>query len=174
MRKIVLTYGIISGVILGTLLGFTTRFHDQIGFGWQGMALGYTIMVLAMLLIYYGIRSYRDTVGGGTVSFGKACSVGGLIFLLSTSGYIASWMIISARSGEDYMQKYSAHVVAEERAKGTPPAEIAAKEQEMAEFAEMYKNPLIKIAFTFLEPLPVGLIMTLGSAWYLSRRRSAA
>lgn len=174
MRKIVLTYGIISGVILGVLLAFTQLFHDDIGFGWAGMALGYTIMVLAMLLIYFGIRSYRDTVGRGSVSFGKACAIGGLIFLISSAGYIASWMIISARSGDDFMQKYSAHVVAEERAKGTSEAEIAAKEKEMAEFAEMYKNPLVKVAFTFLEPLPVGLIMTLGSAWYLSRRRSAA
>ena len=44
----------------------------------------------------------------------------------------------------------------------------------MAEFNEMYKNPLVNISITFLEPLPVGLLFTLGSAWGLSRRRRDA
>ena len=35
----------------------------------------------------------------------------------------------------------------------------------------LYKNPLINIAITFLEPLPVGLLFTLVSAGVLSRKR---
>ena len=41
----------------------------------------------------------------------------------------------------------------------------------MAEFKEMYKNPLVNIALTFLEPLPVGLVFTLVTAGVLSRKR---
>jgi hypothetical protein len=37
----------------------------------------------------------------------------------------------------------------------------------------MYKNPLVNIAFTFLEPLPVGLIFSLVTAGVLSRKRRA-
>jgi len=40
----------------------------------------------------------------------------------------------------------------------------------MAAFVENYKNPLVNIAITFLEPLPVGLLVTLISAGVLSRR----
>ena len=44
----------------------------------------------------------------------------------------------------------------------------------MAEFSEMYKNPLVNIAFTLLEPLPVGLLFTGVSAFVLSRPRRVA
>jgi hypothetical protein len=40
----------------------------------------------------------------------------------------------------------------------------------MQEFGEMYKNPLVNIAFTLLEPLPVALVFTLVTAGVVSRR----
>ena len=44
----------------------------------------------------------------------------------------------------------------------------------MEEFRVLYEKPLANIAFTFLEPLPVGLLFTLISAGVLSRKRRAA
>ena len=38
-------------------------------------------------------------------------------------------------------------------------------------FAELYKNPLINVAMTFMEPLPVALIISLVSAGVLSRKK---
>ena len=35
----------------------------------------------------------------------------------------------------------------------------------------MFKNPVLNALMTFTEPLPVGLLVTLISAWMLSRRR---
>jgi len=35
----------------------------------------------------------------------------------------------------------------------------------------MYQNPLVNIAFTFIEPLPVGLLITLVTAGVVSRKR---
>ena len=51
---------------------------DAIGFD-RGEIIGYTSMVLAFLLIFFGVRSYRDNVAGGTVRFGRAFAVGALI-----------------------------------------------------------------------------------------------
>jgi len=39
---------------------------------------------------------------------------------------------------------------------------------------EMLKNPLINAAMTFIEPFPVGLVMTLVSAGILRRRAPGA
>jgi hypothetical protein len=36
---------------------------------------------------------------------------------------------------------------------------------------ESYKNPLVNIAYTLLEPMPVGLLVTLVTAGVLSRKR---
>jgi len=43
----------------------------------------------------------------------------------------------------------------------------------MAEFKEMYKNPLYVVLITYTEVLPVGLIVALVSALILKRKNKA-
>ena len=43
---------------------------------------------------------------------------------------------------------------------------------EMDSMAEMYKNPLIRFGMTLMEIVPVGLIITLLSAFLLKRNES--
>lgn len=170
MQKIVLTFGLIAGVIMSAMLALTVPFQDALGFD-KGAILGYTSMVLAFLMIYFGVRSYRDTVGEGAVTFGRAFMVGLAIMLVATACYVVTWEVIYYTSSGDFAEKYAAHAMAEARASGASEAELAAKAKEMAEFGELYKNPLVNIAFTLLEPLPVGIPFALLSAWLLSRRR---
>jgi hypothetical protein len=68
MKKIVLKFGLIGGALLGLMLVVTIPFVDKIGFDY-GMVVGYTTMVLAFLLVFFGIRSYRETIGAGQISF---------------------------------------------------------------------------------------------------------
>jgi hypothetical protein len=74
----------------------------------------------------------------------------------------------------DFMDKYAAHVVEKARASGEDEAAIAARREEMAEFAEMYKNPAFNAAVTLAEPLPVALVIALITAGLLSRRPRSA
>ena len=94
MRRIVLTFGLISGAVLSAMMAITMVFHDQIGFDNKGLILGYTTMVLAFLLVFFGIKAYRDNVGGGVVKFGKAFQVGLFIVLISSACYVATWQVI--------------------------------------------------------------------------------
>ncbi len=59
MKKTVLTFGLIAGLIISVLMGGSLLIADKIGSG-HSMVLGYTMMVAAFMLIYFGIRSYRD------------------------------------------------------------------------------------------------------------------
>ena len=68
MKKTVLTFGLISGALLSMMMLATLPFLDRIGFD-KGEVIGYTTMVLSFLFVYFGIKSYRDNVGGGTVGF---------------------------------------------------------------------------------------------------------
>ena len=170
MRRIVLTFGLISGAALSAMMAISMAFHDQIGFGNAGLIIGYATMVLAFLMIFFGVRSYRDKVGGGAVTFGKAFQVGLLITLLSSACYVASWQVVYRNFMPDFMDKYSAHELDKARQAGATEAQLAAQSREMADFNEMYKNPLVNIAFTLLEPLPVGLVITLISAAVLKRK----
>lgn len=173
MRKIVLTFGLIAGAILSVMMLLTIPFADRIGFD-KGAIIGYSTMVLAFLMVYFGVRSYRDNVAGGSVSFGRAFSVGLLIVVIASACYVATWQFIYYRVTPDFMEKYSAYTLDKARAGGASEAEIAAKAEEMAKFSELYKNPLVNIGFTFLEPLPVGLVFSLVTAGALSRKRRAA
>jgi len=171
MQKIVLTFGLIAGAVLSAMMFLTLPFMDH---GNQGLLIGYTTMVLAFLMVYFGVRSYRDNVAGGLVTFGRAFKVGALISLVASTCYVASWEVIYFKMRPDFMEKYAASAIAAARKDGATEAEIAQKTQEMAKFAEQYKNPLINIAYTYLEPLPVALLFTLITAGVLSRKRRDA
>jgi uncharacterized membrane protein (DUF485 family) len=170
MRKIVLTFGLIAGAILSAMMLITLQFQEQIGFD-KGAIIGYTTMVLAFLMVFFGVRSYRDNVAGGSVTFGRALGVGLLITIVATVCYVATWEVIYYKLAPDFGDKYAAYAVEKAKAAGATDEQIAVKMKEMTEFKEMYRKPLVNIAFTFLEPLPVGLLLTLVTAGVLSRKR---
>ncbi|HEX8245458.1 MAG TPA: DUF4199 domain-containing protein [Longimicrobium sp.] len=170
MKRTVWTFGLIAGGILSAMMLLTIPFIDRIGFD-RGEVIGYTSMVLAFLLVFFGIRSYRDNVAGGAVSFGRALVVGLLIVLVASACYVATWELIYFTVAPDFLTRYMAYAADQARASGASPAEVQQKIAEMQQFAKLYQNPLMNAAFTFLEPLPVGLVFALVSAGVLSRKR---
>src|SRR4051794_21727621 len=108
MKRIVWTFGLIAGVVLSVLMSIQMSFHDDIGFD-RGEIIGYTTMVLAFLMVYFGVRSYRDNVGGGTVSFGRAFMVGLCIMLIASVCYVATWQLVWYPRMKDFPEKYAAH-----------------------------------------------------------------
>lgn len=64
MKKTVWTFGLMSGALLSALMAVTIPFQDEAGFD-HSLLIGYATMVLSFLLIYFGVRSYRDNVGRG-------------------------------------------------------------------------------------------------------------
>src|SRR5829696_1301236 len=117
MKKIVLTFGLISGAIISLLMVATIPFIDQIGFD-RGMIVGYTAMVVAFLLVFFGIRSYRENIGNGYISFGRALGVGFLIMLISCLCYVITWEIVYFNFMPDFADKYTNHVIEKARASG--------------------------------------------------------
>src|ERR1051325_4621866 len=130
MKKIVLTFGLISGALMALFMFATMPFLDKIGFD-RGYIVGYTGMVLAFMLIFFGIRSYRENVGGGTITFGRAFAVGILIAVISSICYVIAWQILFHTLMPDFFEKFSAHVIEKARASGATPEAIQAKVQEM-------------------------------------------
>ena len=173
MKKIVLTYGLIGGVMLVAMFLLTIPFHDQIGFD-RGIYVGYTTMVIAFLMVYFGVVSYRDSVAGGTISFGHACKVGLLISLVTMACYVAAWQVIYPVFMSDYLDKYMVYALDQARQAGATAEQLAAQEKEMREFGELYNsNPLVNVAFTLLEPLPVAIVFTLMTAAITSRKTTS-
>ena len=172
MKKTVLTFGLISGVISSVLMAGNMALIDKTGFD-NATYLGYTAIVLSFMLVFFGIKSYRDNLNGGLVSFGKAFQVGILITLISCACYVATWEVVyrtNQGAMDDFMDKYTAHVIEKEKSSGASEAALQEKKAEMADIKEIYRNPVFRAGMTFLEPFPVGLVITLASAGILRRK----
>lgn len=171
MKRIVLIFGLLSGAIVAAMFAITLPMvlKGSIDLS-KSQILGFTIMILAFLLVFFGIRSYRDNVGGGSITFGKAFQVGILITLVACAVYVVSWEIVYFNFLPDFAERYAALTIDNMRKDGATDAAIAQTTKEMADFQRLYKNPLFNIGMTFLEIFPVGLIMTLVSAGILRRK----
>ncbi len=168
MKRIVLTYGIIGGVIVSAMMWLTlgSGSHDFD----KGMWIGYTTMVIALSTIFFAVKGYRDKHLNGSIPFGKAFLMGLYITLVVSTLYVASWMVLSATSKQDFMAEYYEHEKAKLESSELTAAEVEAKLEEMRYFGELYKNPAVKIGFTYMEILPVGLLVSLLCAAILKRR----
>ena len=169
MKKTVLTFGLISGFIISVLMGGSLLLADRIGSG-HSMALGYTIMVASFLLIYFGVRSYRDNTLAGQISFGRAFACGILITLITTVCYVVTWEVMYFNFMPHFMDSYFAAQVHQVQSAGLDSATTAARVAAIQHSQQLYQNPLINMAYTFMEPLPVGLLITLISAAVLRRK----
>lgn len=171
MKKIVLTFGLISGAILAGMgaIMWPLCHNGTIDLD-KSEIIGYTTMVMAFLMVFFGIRSYRENVGGGAITFGKAFQVGILITLITSAVYVVSWEIVYFNFIPDFVDRYAALEIEKVRATGASDAEIAKTVKKMADFKRLYANPLINIGMTIVEVFPVGLIVTLISAAILRKK----
>jgi hypothetical protein len=170
MKKAVLTFGLISGLIMSVLMGGSLLLADKIGSGHNSMVLGYTMMVASFLLIYFGIRSYRDNTLAGQISFGRAFACGILITLISSVCYVVMWEILYFNFMPHFMDGYFAAQIHKLQSAGLDSATTAARVAAIQHSQQLYQNPLVNMAYTLMEPLPVGLLITLFSAALLRRK----
>ena len=132
---------------------------------------GYLVMLAALTLIFVGVKRYRDVECGGVIRFGRAFGLGLGMAVVAGVVYVALWEAYVAATGWDFMAEYSASTIEGMRADGATPAAIAAKQEEMRGFEEIFANPLLRIPAIFVEIFPVGLIVALISAALLRNPR---
>lgn len=166
MKKIVLTYGFIGGFIscIGYVLSLNGMDMEK------GMVVGFASMLVCFSLIFVAIKSYRDKMNDGIVSFGKAFRIGLYISLIASSIYVIVWLIMMYNFYPDFADKYATATLEAMKAKGAAPAEIAKKAADMESFKKMYKKPVWVVLWTYTEILPIGLIVSLIAAAILKKK----
>lgn len=166
MPRIVLVCGAIAGAVAIAAIIATIVLTDG-----HSILLGYLVMLVALSLVFVGIRQYRDRHLGGGIRFGTAVLVGLGISVVAGVVYAAGWEAYLAATGYDFMASYSESVIEGERAKGATAAEPDALRAEMDALAERYERPWFRLPMTFLEIFPVGVLVTLVSAAILKQPR---
>jgi len=161
MLAIILVYGIIAGaiVIASMLIGLALG-----GDAGASVWAGYLIMLAGLSLVFVGIKRYRDRELGGVIRFGTAFKLGIGIAVAASVAYVIGWEINLALTDYRFIDQYAEGIVEAKRAAGASAAEIAKTQAEMATLKAQFANPAIRVGFTLLEILPVGLVVALVSA----------
>ena len=171
MKKIIITNGLIAGTIVsGMLLISQPLMRDGTLNIDNGMIVGYTTMVIALSMVFFGIKTYRDQYQNGIITFGQAFKIGILIAVIAALVYAVVWEIYFNTVATDFVEFYATCHIDKLQKDGASAAEITKAREDMAEFAELYKNPIIRFAMTLAEILPVGIIITLISAAVLRKK----
>jgi Protein of unknown function (DUF4199) len=174
MRKVTIIFGLIAGVTVSIFSFFIMALceNSTITFD-KSDFIGYGSMIIALSMIFFGIKSYRDNYQNGAIKFSKGVQVGLLITLVASLIYAAigeTHYQINPEAHVAIMDKYADHHISKMRERGDPPAEIDQKVTEMADLKEMHKNPVIRFGITLAIILPVGIVISLFSAAILRRK----
>ena len=170
MKKTVLTYGLIAGAIVAAFMVYGTySYYSNPDYNCSEV-LGYSGMLVAFAFVFIGIKSYRDKENEGIITFGKALKIGALIAFIASCIYVGVWLIEYYCFFPDFMEKYAAAAIKNMKATELSAIEIKIKTDEINQYREIYKSPLGVILFTFVEILPLGLLVAFISSLILRRK----
>lgn len=164
MLRIIFVYGFISGaIVIGTIIG------SMMIWGMEGQSewLGYLIMIVALSLIFFGVKNYRDRELGGVIKFGTAFKLGLGISVVAGIVYVGAWETYLQTTDANFMETYANSYIEQLQADGADAQQLKEAEALMDEYKAMYEKPLTRMGITFLEIFPVGLLITLISAGLL-------
>jgi len=163
MQKIALTYGVLSGTITIAVLILGLVVSDGGSFLTSEL-FGYLTMLVALSMIFIGIKRYRDLEMGGVIRFLPAATMGIAIAAIAAIIYTLVWELYLMSSGYTFIDSYVTSAIEAKKAAGLAGEQLA---QEMAELEEMrasYGKIYIRMPMTFLEIFPVGLVIAILSA----------
>lgn len=163
MLRTILVYGAIAGtiVIISILLGLSA---SEGGTFFSSEVFGYLVMLIAMSMIFMGIKRYRDVEKGGVIRFLPALGVGLGIAAVAGVMYVLVWELYLYSTDYAFIHEYTAGLVEAAKEKAMSDAELNTVVQEMEQMAANYARPLFRVGITFLEIFPVGLLIALISS----------
>lgn len=172
MKRIIIIYGLIAGSIVAAMILLAIPLwkngilnHDN------GEVVGYTTMVIALSVIFFGVKSYRDKYGNGVITFARGVKIGLLISVIAAVMYSLAWEISLTQLGDEFVTQAMEQYFHEMKEDGATEAEIQEARNKMVMMQEYYKNPVIRFFITaVVEILPVGFVITLISAALLRKK----
>lgn len=170
MKKNILRYGLMSGVCVATFMSFSIAYCYSKNSFEGSMLLGYTAMLLSLSLIFVGVKNYRDEHNGGIISFKSAFLMALYMALIASTLYVIGWMIAYYNFFPDFMEKLEAYQLSPAKVSQMTPNELAGIREQIKTFKGWYATPIGVAGATYMEILPVGLIVSLITALILKRR----
>jgi hypothetical protein len=163
-------FGVIAGLLVGIpMIAFMVSLPAD-GHGLASMVQTYLVMLVALSMVFVGVKQYRDKALGGVIPFAPALGLGLAISAVAGVFYAIAWEISQVFMSFDFIGVYSKGMVESVRDAGGNPEAIAQAEQRARQLVERYSNPFFRVPMTFLEIFPVGVLVSLVSAALLRNR----
>ncbi len=173
LRKI-LVFGTYAGLIVGSILfGTTVGFKDHPPLE-LGMVIGYASMLIALSMVFVGVKRHRDIDRGGVIRFWPAFGMGLAISIVAGVFYVLAWEAAVAVTGMDFGSVYANILIEQQKAQGMSGEALAKFVADMEQFQRDYANPFYRMPMTFTEIFPVGVLVSLISAALLRNSRFMA
>jgi hypothetical protein len=132
--------------------------------------IGYTCMIIALTAIFFGIKSYRDKVLGGRITFGKAFMLGigiSAVAALIFGIYVyVLYGLISPDSIDKLMEAYRNKITTSGETQQVIEQELQKFESE----AVLWRNTYLMSFIMFITVFLIGVLISLVSAAILKRR----
>jgi hypothetical protein len=132
-----------------------------------GEALGYATMVVAMSMIFIGIKRYRDRELNGYISFGQAFGMGTYIAVIGSFIYGLFEGIFYEMS--DFKEIYMEFYVDKIKNSGQSQELVQQQLNEMQQQFAMWDSPFMMGILMFLTVFLIGLVIALISAAILKK-----
>lgn len=158
MQKIVLTYGVITGLVI------ICSIMASILLGAAEVWLGFLVMIVAFSAIFIAIKRYRDQSLGGVIKFSTAALLGIGIVAIASLVYVVVWEIYINATDFSFIDQYANAILDDKKAAGVSGPELDALVKETEQMKTSYRNPLVRVPMTLLEVFPIGLLIALLSA----------
>lgn len=171
MIRTILFFGLAAGAIVAVPMFAVLALNPEGHGGTNSMFFGYTMMVVALSLVFFGVKQHRDKALGGVIRFWPALLMGLGISFVASLVYVAGWETTLALTRMDFIGGYAETQIAAAKAKGMAGAELDALVRQMDEMKAQYANPLFRLPMTFVEIFPVGLLVSLVTAALLRNSR---
>ncbi len=173
MKKTVITFGVIAGVVIASIMGISLVFAKQLEDYHIAELLGWGSMILALSTIFFAIKTYRDKHNDGVIKFGKAFLIGIYITLIASAVHTVSWAVYSEfGSGKEVMEGYFKAQVEQVKSQNLSQEEEEKKLAEMEKQKQFYMNPLFHYPIVFLTEVPTaGIPISLICSLILMRRK---
>lgn len=171
MKKTILTYGLIAGLITMSFMLISTIIYDcSTAPSNESMIIGFTGMFIAFIFVFVGIKNYRDKQNNGVVTFWDAFKIGFCIALIASCVYTLVWMVQFHFFMPDFMEKFADQAILDIKSSGLSATQINEQIAETEEMRVNYRNPFFRIMYTLVEILPLGTVIALIAALILKRK----
>lgn len=170
MKRNVLIFGAIIGIILVIHIMYMVHLiYNKPDFQSNDF-LGYIFLFGVFSLVFFGTRNYRNKELNGFISFGQAFKTGALIALLASTIYVVFWLFYYYLYIPDFLDRYIEHVLLEAERAGATATELDAKSEQMEQFSAVYQGPVMVSLITYMEVLPIGLVVAFLSSLILKKK----